>query len=149
MLLAIAAHDLRLPLQVLRSVRELLSVGVPTKSELGLLQREKTPLIASGSSLNSWLALLLYEQTNVLRLSKIRHDPLLRQACRDHEEIAAKEGISLRVVPTRISIVSNALLFGTIITNLLSNAHQAHSQEVRFSLAVVASAKALQERYRR
>jgi two-component system, OmpR family, phosphate regulon sensor histidine kinase PhoR len=123
MLLAIAAHDLRLPLQVLRSVHERLGVGVRTNSELGLLQRGEDAIDRLGEQLKQLLsALLLYEQTNVLRLSPIWLDSLLRQACRDHEEIAVKEGIRIRVVPTRISIVSNALLFGTIITNLVSNA---------------------------
>jgi two-component system, OmpR family, phosphate regulon sensor histidine kinase PhoR len=123
MLLAIAAHDLRLPLQVLRSVHERLGVGVRTNSELGLLQRAENAVDRLGEQLKQLVsALLLYEQSNVLRLSPICLDPLLWQACRDHEEIAAKNGISIRVVPTRISIVSNTLLFGTIITNLVSNA---------------------------
>jgi two-component system, OmpR family, phosphate regulon sensor histidine kinase PhoR len=123
MLLAIAAHDLRLPLQVLRSVHERLGVGVRTHSELGLLRRGENAVDRLGEQLKQLVsAFLRYEQTNVLRLSPICLDRLLRQACRDYEEIAAKKGISIRVVPTRISIVTNALLFGTIITNLVSNA---------------------------
>jgi len=54
-LLAMAGHDLRQPLQIIQSSHELLGIGVRTKSEQNLLQRGSTRSIASmGNSINCW-----------------------------------------------------------------------------------------------
>jgi signal transduction histidine kinase len=47
---------------------------------------------------------------------------LLRQACDEHEQTAVQKDIEIRTVPTNASVISDALLLGTVLRNLISNA---------------------------
>jgi two-component system, OmpR family, phosphate regulon sensor histidine kinase PhoR len=122
-LLAIAGHDLRQPLQVIQSVHELLGVGVRTSSELRLLQSGQNAI----DRLNEQLALLtsalrLQEHTKSLKLVPVCVGEVLRQALRDNEETALSKGVTVRLVPSEAMVMSDSLLLAAALRNLLSNA---------------------------
>jgi two-component system phosphate regulon sensor histidine kinase PhoR len=122
-LLAIAGHDLRQPLQIIQSSHELLGVGVRTKSEQDLLQTGQHAIDRLNGQLNQLLgALRLCEHSKEARLSPVALEPLFRQACHENKESALQKGIDIRVCPTGASVMSNALLLNSILRNLVSNA---------------------------
>ena len=123
LLLAIAGHDLRQPLQIIQGAHELLGIGVRTKSELRHLESGQIAINRLTEQLDQLIgALRLREHVKEMKLSPVFLEPLLRQACRENEEIALKKGIEIRAVSTSASVVSDALLLGTVLRNLVSNA---------------------------
>ena len=52
----------------------------------------------------------------------MRVDEVLRQACRENEATALKNGISIRAISTLASILSDHLLVGAVLRNLVGNA---------------------------
>src|SRR5262245_19997478 len=81
-LLAIAAHDLRQPLQAIQSAHERLGVGLRTKSEQHLLEIGESAVNRLAQQLSALLcALHLHECTEDIRLSRICVEALLEQAC--------------------------------------------------------------------
>jgi two-component system phosphate regulon sensor histidine kinase PhoR len=122
-LLAIAGHDLRQPLQVIQSVHELLGVGVRTSSELRLLQSGQNAI----DRLKEQLALLtsalrIQEHTKILKLVPVCVGEVLKQALRDNEETALSKGVTVRLVPSEAMVMSDSLLLAAALRNLLSNA---------------------------
>ncbi|MBR0907837.1 sensor histidine kinase KdpD [Bradyrhizobium liaoningense] len=123
LLLAIAGHDLRQPLQVLQSAHELLGMGVRTSSELRLLQsgqraidrlRDQLGLLTS--------AIRIREHTKSFKLMPVCAGDVLRQAYRDNEASALSKGVSVRFVTSQVMVMSDGLLLGAALRNLLSNA---------------------------
>ncbi len=121
-LLAIAAHDLRQPLQMVQHAHDALGRGIRTKSELKLLEWSQAAIERMDHQLTELLGALLYDRAGRIELAAVRVDPLLRQACHENREIASRKDISVRVVGTRLSVLSDPLLLGVILRNLVSNA---------------------------
>jgi two-component system phosphate regulon sensor histidine kinase PhoR len=122
-LLAIAGHDLRQPLQVIQSAHERLGIGIRAKSEQDLLQIGQLAIDRLNGKLDQLLeALRLYEHSKEAKLSPVALEPLFRQACYENEKSASQKGIAVRVCPTGASVMSNALLLNGILRNLVSNA---------------------------
>ena len=122
-LLAIAGHDLRQPLQVVQSAHELLGMGIRTSSELRYLRSGQSAIDRLKEQLAQLLvALRIREHANGLKLTPVRIQQVLRQACRENEEVALQKGISLRMVSSDASIMSDSLLLGAALRNLISNA---------------------------
>ena len=119
-LLAIAGHDLRQPLQIIQSSHELLGIGVRTKSEQNLLRRGQHAIDRLNGQLDQLLdAVRLCEHSKGAKLSPVALEPLFRQAYHENE---FQKGIDVRVCPTGASVVSNAVLLNGILRNLVSNA---------------------------
>jgi two-component system, OmpR family, phosphate regulon sensor histidine kinase PhoR len=122
-LLAIAAHDLRQPLQVIQSAYELLGRGHRTSWERQLLQSGQTAIDRLKDQLQQLqTALRLAERRTGVKLRPVSIEEVLRQACRENEATALKNGISIRAVPTDASILSDHLLVGAVLRNLVGNA---------------------------
>ena len=123
MLLAIAAHDLRQPLQMMQHAHDALGRGIRTKSELKLLELSQTAIERMDQQLKELLgALLLHHRAGRIELRAVRVAPLLRQACHENREIASRKGIAVRVVGTEVSVLSDRLLLAVILRNLVNNA---------------------------
>jgi signal transduction histidine kinase len=123
MLLAMAGHDLRQPLQGIQTFHNLLGIGVRTKSEQRLLQRGQHAINRLNGMLDQLLgAVRLYEHSKGAKLSPVALEPLFRQACRENAEGALQKRIDIRVCPTGASVMSNAVLLNGILRNLVSNA---------------------------
>ncbi|MEH2481048.1 two-component system phosphate regulon sensor histidine kinase PhoR [Nitrobacteraceae bacterium AZCC 2146] len=122
-LLAIAGHDLRQPLQIIQSSHELLGIGVRTKSEQNLLRRGQHAIDRLNGQLDQLLdAVRLCEHSKGAKLSPVALEPLFRQVCFENEECALQKGIDICVCPTGASVMSNALLLSGILRNLVGNA---------------------------
>ena len=122
-LLAIAGHDLRQPLQVIQCAHEMLSLHVRTESELRLLRCGQIAIDRLREELDQLLAALhLREQGDKMKLMPVPVETLLRQVRRENEIAALQRGVSIRIVETSTTIRSNALLLSTILRNLVSNA---------------------------
>jgi two-component system phosphate regulon sensor histidine kinase PhoR len=122
-LLAMAGHDLRQPLQTIQSSHDLLGIGVRTKSEQRLLQTGQHAINCLNGLLDQLLgAVRLYEHSKEAKLSPVPLEPLFRQACHENAEGALQKGIDIRVCPTGASVMSNAVLLSGILRNLVSNA---------------------------
>jgi two-component system, OmpR family, phosphate regulon sensor histidine kinase PhoR len=122
-LLAMAGHDLRQPLQIIQSSHELLGIGVRTKSEQNLLQRGQHAIDRLNGQLDQLLgAVRLYEHSKEAKLSPVALEPLFRQVCHENEESALRKGIDIRVCPTGASVMSNTVLLNGVLRNLVSNA---------------------------
>jgi two-component system phosphate regulon sensor histidine kinase PhoR len=122
-LLAMAGHDLRQPLQIIQSTHDLLGIGLRTKSEQALLQTGQHAIDRLGQELNQLLgAVRLHEHFKKAKLSPVALEPLFQQALYENEESAWQKGIAIRVCPTGASVMSDALLLNGILRNLVSNA---------------------------
>lgn len=122
-LLAIAGHDLRQPLQVIQSVHELLGLGVRTNSELRSLRSGQNAIDRLREQLEQILtAMRLRERTGRLDLMPVGVQQALRQACRENEQAALSKGISIHMVSSSATILSDGLLLGAALRNLVNNA---------------------------
>jgi two-component system, OmpR family, phosphate regulon sensor histidine kinase PhoR len=121
-LLAIAGHDLRQPLQEIQSAHDLLGLQMRTESELRLLRSVQVAIDRLGGQLDQLLAAIRLRDPEGLELRPVQLDRLLQQVGHENEFGALKKGIRLRVVPTFASIQSDALLLSTILRNLVNNA---------------------------
>jgi signal transduction histidine kinase len=122
-LLAMAGHDLRQPLQIIQSSHELLGIGIRTKSKQHLLRKGQHAIDRLNGQLDQLMgAVRLYEHSKETKLSAVALEPLFRQACFENAECALQKGIDIRLCPTRASVMSNAVLLNGILRNLVSNA---------------------------
>jgi two-component system phosphate regulon sensor histidine kinase PhoR len=122
-LLAIACHDLRQPLQVVQSAYELLGIGLRTSSELKHLRLGQNAIDRLKEQLAQLLtALRIRRRTGTLELVPVRVQQILNEACRENEEAALRKGISLSSVATEAVIKSDSFLLGAALRNLISNA---------------------------
>ncbi|MBR0816628.1 sensor histidine kinase KdpD [Bradyrhizobium liaoningense] len=122
-LLAIAGHDLRQPLQILQSAQERLGNGSRTKSELRLLEIGQNAIDQLKRQLDQLIgAVRLHQRADHMQLAPVSLEPLLQQVSRDNESFATEKGIQIRVVPSRSLVMSDAFLLGAILGNLVGNA---------------------------
>ena len=122
-LLAIAGHDLRQPLQVIQSAHELLGLGVRTNSELRCLRSGQNAIDRLKEQLEQILtALRMRECSRRLVLTPVSVREVLRRACRENEHAALSKGIGIHMVSSDALILSESLLLGAALRNLVSNA---------------------------
>jgi len=122
-LLAMAGHDLRQPLQVIQSAHELLGLGIRTSSELRYLRSGQSAIDRLKEQLEQILtALRVRECSRRLELTPVRVHQVLRRACRENEQAALSKGVSIHVVSSDATILSDSLLLGAALRNLVSNA---------------------------
>jgi two-component system, OmpR family, phosphate regulon sensor histidine kinase PhoR len=122
-LLAIAGHDLRQPLQIVQGAHDLLGLGPRTTSERRHLQSSQKALDQLSEQLSQLLiALRMRLHAKEIELRPVRVQQLLKQACQDNTDAAQRKGISLRMISSRALIMSDSLLLGAALRNLVSNA---------------------------
>ena len=122
-LLAIAGHDLRQPLQVIQSAHELLGLGVRTSSGLRSLRSGQNAIDRLKEQLEQILtALRVRDCMGCLELTPVPVHQVLRQACRENQRAALSKGISIHMVSSDATILSESLLLGAALRNLVSNA---------------------------
>ena len=121
--LAAASHDLRQPLQTLTLLQGLLAKAAREPEEAKLVALLDPPLTAMTGMLNTLLDLNQIE-AGTLRPDPVRFPvgPMLSRLREEFGYLAAAQGLELRVVPSRLAILSDPRLFEQILRNLLSNA---------------------------
>jgi two-component system, OmpR family, phosphate regulon sensor histidine kinase PhoR len=121
-LLGMAGHDLRQPLQVIQSAYEWLSSRVTQGSEKARIERGERAIARITEQLDRLLgALRLYQHSKSMELSPMPLGPMLCRIVSEAQEVASQKDIELRVKPTRGVIVSNPVLLGSILRNLIVN----------------------------
>jgi two-component system, OmpR family, phosphate regulon sensor histidine kinase PhoR len=122
-LLGIAAHDLRQPLQVIQSTYEWLSGRFDADAERMRLQRGERAVFRLTEQLDRLAAALrLYENTTTMELSPVPLAPIFDGVRTENVEPARQKGLELRIRPTRAVVVSNPILLDGIVRNLVRNA---------------------------
>jgi two-component system phosphate regulon sensor histidine kinase PhoR len=122
-LLGMAGHDLRGPLQVIRGTYELLGARVRSQAEQTWLERGERAISGLTEQLDRLVgALRLYECTKSMEISSVGLAPLFWRMCNESEDAALRRGIDIRVGATQARVISNPLLLGGILRNLVSNA---------------------------
>lgn len=122
-LLGMAGHDLRQPLQVLQSAHELLTHHVgdgPAKAHLDRGQRAISLITDQLDQLVA--AMRIFDQTSKMTLTEVPLDPLLPRIVSDNLEFAAARNVELRILRSRAVILSNEVVVHGIVRNLVSNA---------------------------
>jgi two-component system CheB/CheR fusion protein len=121
--LAAASHDLRQPLQTLALVQDLLAKNVETEKAKKLVTRLDETLGAMAGMLNTLLDINQIESGTVhAEMIDFPVEGLLEQLRDEFTYHAQAKGLTLRVVPCRLSVTSDPRLLEQIIRNLLSNA---------------------------
>jgi two-component system, OmpR family, phosphate regulon sensor histidine kinase PhoR len=124
-LLAIAGHDLRQPLQIIQNAHEFLGRGDRTMTELRQLRygQIESAIGRLSDQLDELVAALQFrEHAMGLKLTRVRVGELLERTAHENEVVAQTKGIIIRTVPTSATIESDALLLGAVLRNLVSNA---------------------------
>jgi len=122
-LLGMAGHDLRQPLQVLQSTHEWLEHHIGQSTAKVQLARGQRAISLIAEQLDRLIAAMrLYEQTSNMKLSEVALDPVLSEIAAENRELAAARGVNLRLRPTRAAVISNEVVLEGIVRNLVRNA---------------------------
>jgi two-component system, OmpR family, phosphate regulon sensor histidine kinase PhoR len=122
-LLGIAGHDLRQPLQVIRSSYELLSNKLCSDADRSSLELGELAVDRLTQQLDCLAAALrLYEYTTTMRFAPVPLAPLFNTVLIDNIEFAGRKGLNLSIRSTRAVVISNALLLEAVLRNLVHNA---------------------------
>jgi two-component system, OmpR family, phosphate regulon sensor histidine kinase PhoR len=123
-LLAIAGHDLRQPLQTIVSAYEWLARRLDTSSEQEYLRRGMFAITRLSEQLDLLIeALRLHEHSANIQAAPVALSPIFSRLCRDNEELANRKGLTFRAHhPAGAAIVSEAVLLESILRNLIRNA---------------------------
>src|SRR6202035_4196664 len=110
-LLGMAAHDLRQPLQVIQSTYEWLSGRFDVEADRMRLQRGEWAAARLVEQLDQLAAALrLYQHTTTMELSPVPLAPLFDSVGAENVEFAQQKGLELRIRPTYAVVVSNAVI---------------------------------------
>jgi two-component system, OmpR family, phosphate regulon sensor histidine kinase PhoR len=122
-LLAMAGHDLRQSLQVLQNVQDRFNKGSRTSAEFRLLKVNQTAIDRIAKQLDQLLeALRVGEHSRQIHLSPVNLGELLGEALREHRAAALEKGVEIRHVATQSWVMSDSLLLGAVVRNLVGNA---------------------------
>jgi two-component system, OmpR family, phosphate regulon sensor histidine kinase PhoR len=116
-------HDLRQSLQVIQGTYSLLRSRLEETPQQAWLDRGERAVTNLTEQLNCLVdAFYLAERANALDVSSVGLGPLFWRLRHENEDAALQRGIDLRAVTTTRHVVSNPVLLGCILRNLLTNA---------------------------
>ena len=122
-LVGMIGHDLRQSLYVIQGTYALLRSRLNDSPQQTWLDRGERAVTKLTEQLNCLVdAYYLAERTNSLEISSIGLGPLLWRLRHENEDAALQRGIDLRSASTNACVVSNPILLGSILRNLLTNA---------------------------
>jgi len=122
-LLAMAGHDLRQPLQVIVSTHAWLSNRLTEPVERARLDRGAQAVMGLIKQLDHLVhALRIHERAGGLDLVPTALESLLQGINREYTDEARSKGVRLRVVQSRIVVISDGMLLHGILGNLVHNA---------------------------
>jgi signal transduction histidine kinase len=122
-LLALASHDLRQPLQVIIGAHDMLAKILDGSVEQAQLARAEDAASKLSDKLDQLVdALRLFEPSNGGRQETVPLGPIFALFQAEFAEPARLKGVTLRIIPARASVSSNAVLLRGILRNLIGNA---------------------------
>ena len=122
--LAAASHDLRQPLQTIRLLNASLLTLMPNTAEQHeLLRRQESAIGSASRMINSLLDITRLESGAVQpHLSPINLISVYGDLKREYEAVALAKGIRLEFPETSKLVISDRILLGQLLQNLLGNA---------------------------
>jgi two-component system, OmpR family, phosphate regulon sensor histidine kinase PhoR len=121
--LAMACHDLRQPLQVVVGAHELLARRLAGRTEREHLERGGQATAQLAEKLDQLVdALQLVQRTSRIEPEPVPLEPVLERLVQQLDDTARRRGIDLRVVPTHVVVMSQAVLLDGMLRNLARNA---------------------------
>jgi signal transduction histidine kinase len=122
-LLAMAGHDLRQPLQIIMGTYSWLSRRLDTSSEREYLRRGELAIAQLTEQLDHLVdALRMHQRAASIQLVPVQLESLLHRLCRDSLTSARQKGLTIRLCPTRAVVMSDATLLEAVLRNLIRNA---------------------------
>jgi two-component system, OmpR family, phosphate regulon sensor histidine kinase PhoR len=122
-LVGMMGHDLRQSLHVIQGTYALLRSRPQEMPQRAWLDRGERAATKLTEQLNCLVdAFYLAEHVNALEVSSVALGPLFRQLRYENEDAAIQRGIGIRALATKAHAVSNSLLLGCILRNLITNA---------------------------
>jgi two-component system phosphate regulon sensor histidine kinase PhoR len=122
-LLAIAAHDLRQPLQLILSAFTWLERHNPAGRERQYVELGELAARRLSEQLDHLVdAVRLHERTRGVLLSPVELSPLLDGLGQESADRAQQSGLTFRICPTRAVVMSDATFLRSILSNLFRNA---------------------------
>jgi two-component system, OmpR family, phosphate regulon sensor histidine kinase PhoR len=116
-------HDLRQSLQIIQGTYALLRSSLEEMPQRAWLDRGERAATKLTEQLNCLVdAFYLAERDNKLELSFVELGPLFWRLRHENEEAAHQRGIDLRSISTTAHVVSNPMLLGCVLRNLVTNA---------------------------
>lgn len=121
--LAAASHDLRQPMQALAMFVAVLAGRNQDAAQAGLVTRIQDSVTALEGLLNSLLDVSKLEAGLVVPvLEDFAALPMMDRLAAEFEPMVAAEGLTIRVVPSNLTVRSDPSLLERILRNLLNNA---------------------------
>jgi two-component system, OmpR family, phosphate regulon sensor histidine kinase PhoR len=122
-LLAMAGHDLRQPLQIVLSALSMLARRHPEGQEREYIERGELAIAQLTRQLDHLVdALRVNERATGVEVVPVKLQPLLADLCRDHQAAGERKGLTLRFCPTSATVMSDAVLLDAMVRNLIGNA---------------------------
>lgn len=122
-LLAMAGHDLRQPLQTIMSSYDWLARRLTSSSEQEYLLRGKSAISSLTNQLDLLIeALRLHENLANIEAIPVALAPMFARLCRENDEMAKRKDLTLHMQPTCAAVMSNTVLLEGILRNLIHNA---------------------------
>lgn len=122
-LVGIMGHDLRQSLHVIQGTYSLLRLRREDMRQQAWLDRGERAVTKLTEQLNCLVdAFYLAERDDTLEVSSVGLGPLFWRLRHENEDAALQRGIDLRANSTNAHVVSNPVLLGCILRNLLTNA---------------------------
>ena len=116
-------HDLRQSLHIVQGTYTLLRSRLEEMPQQVWLDRGERAVTKLTEQLNCLVdAFYLAERANALEVSSVGLGPLFWRLRHENEDAALQREIDLRSIATNAHVVSNSLLLGCILRNLLTNA---------------------------
>jgi two-component system, OmpR family, phosphate regulon sensor histidine kinase PhoR len=116
-------HDLRQSLQVIQGTYALLRSRLEEMPQQAWLDRGERAVTKLAEQLDCLVdAFYLAERDNAFEVSPVGLGPLFWRLRHENEDAALQRGIDLRAISTNAHVVSNPVLLGCILRNLLTNA---------------------------
>jgi two-component system, OmpR family, phosphate regulon sensor histidine kinase PhoR len=116
-------HDLRQSLHIIQATYSLLRARLDDMPQQAWLDRGERAVTDLTERFNCLVdAFYLAETDNALEVSPIGLGPLFWRIAHENENAALQRGIDLRAISTNAHVVSNPVLLGSILRNLLTNA---------------------------
>ncbi|HLO75035.1 MAG TPA: ATP-binding protein, partial [Magnetospirillum sp.] len=121
--LAAASHDLRQPLQAAGMFVEVLAARLEETPHVTVVDKLRQSVDATQSLLTTLLDLSTLEAGKIQpQINRFALMPLLANLYDQMEPEATAKGLEIRVVPTGVRVVSDAVLLERLLRNLLVNA---------------------------
>lgn len=122
-LLAMAGHDLRQPLQAMTAAYDWLERRLTSGSEREYLRRGRWALSKLSNQLDMLIeALRLHQHSASIRPEPVALESVFARVWRDNEDLASRKGLALRARARRAVVMSDAVLLEGILCNLVRNA---------------------------